>query len=695
MADMPMKDARGAAERIRDCLVGAVIGAEFGMLEMPRIGGFATADKLGEALGWAVDWDKAVAQPKGNTWVTSLTPLLRVAADAYIRKGGRALPEDFAAALAADESLAERASFNLLDVYSAIERLREGVPARMNGIGACPYGTICVAMVAVGAFHAGDPEQAYIDGAELAAVVQRRPAVDWAALTAAAVADSLRAGRDAAQVVGTVRDLAFKYCKDAYYDLNKGIRDAEGLDDVAFLNRLVGSGRSYFRVYRGEDPIAAVSVILTKAGGDPERALRLAAVRATSDAAGAEPEINAPIVGAVIGALHGMRAFDWAGVPDRVLGLAEGITPLAGVAADYLASRVAVAAETRKVAEAVGTEGGSLLHEKVLGCMLAGAIGNAMGSPMESKMYHEIDALHPGGVLTVLEPWRLEAEDDNQVAMMLLEAYIGRDGLPATAHDYGEQWKKLMDRDMYFYCLRNTYDLLNMGMEARLCGQWNLVTGSSVMCMEPVGLYHMADAGNAYMDGTSMSYMNQRGLDVVAAAILAAATSEAMRLGATAESVVAAALAAAPKGKAATFDRRVADTPYDYLSKCAEIAGGYDDVFAVRAELYEKCLLYHMIDPLELLGFAFAMLLISKGDVRAAAIGGTNVGRDSDTIAGRAAMLAGAISGVGNVPKEWVDMVSPKALARIEGNAKKFSDLIIKGKVPMMEDRLRSMGCHG
>jgi ADP-ribosylglycohydrolase len=301
-----------------------------------------------------------------------------------------------------------------------------------------------------------------------------------------------------------------------------------------------------------------------------------------------------------------------------------------------------------------------------------------MGSPLEGMMYYDIDKKYPDGVTTMLEPWRLESEDDNQVAMMMYQAYIAREGLPATARDYGEKWKELMDRDMYFYCLRNTYDLLNMGMEPRICGQWSLVTGSSVMCVEPAGVYNLADAKNAYIDGETLSYMNQRGLDVTSAAILAAAVANAMQKDATAENVVKAALDAAPKNKMITFDKRAIDTPYGYISRCAEIAGRHSDVFSVRKELYDNCLYYHMIDSLELLGFAFAMLLVSKGDVKTAAIGGANIGRDADTISGRAAMLAGAISGYGSIPKEWVELTNKNSLEKIKGAAKKMEEIIGK-----------------
>jgi ADP-ribosylglycohydrolase len=94
-----------------------------------------------------------------------------------------------------------------------------------------------------------------------------------------------------------------------------------------------------------------------------------------------------------------------------------------------------------------------------------------------------------------------------------------------------------------------------------------------------------------------------------------------------------------------------------------------------------------MIDSLELLGFALAMLLVSKGDVKLAAIGGANIGRDADTISGRAAMLAGTISGYSNIPPEWVELVNKNSLDRIKTAARKMEELIIYKKLPMLKAR--------
>ena len=136
-----------------------------------------------------------------------------------------------------------------------------------------------------------------------------------------------------------------------------------------------------------------------------------------------------------------------------------------------------------------------------------------------------------------------------------------------------------------------------------------------------------------------------------------------------------------------TFDRRAFRSPYDYLRRCLDVAGKYDDVLAARKELYAKCLLYHCIDPLELWGLSLAMFKIARGDVRQAAIGGTNIGRDSDTIAGRAAMLSGALNGTAGVPAEWIAMFSESSMQRIDRNAAALAELVGTKKLAHMKRR--------
>jgi ADP-ribosylglycohydrolase len=275
------------------------------------------------------------------------------------------------------------------------------------------------------------------------------------------------------------------------------------------------------------------------------------------------------------------------------------------------------------------------------------------------------------------------------MAMLLVETYIERDGQPVMARHFGKTWLDKLNRDHFFpLCMGNAYDNIRDGNDPRITGHWSIVTGSTVMCMEPVGIYNASDPTWAAIDATAVSYMYQRGLDVTAAAMLAATVANALRADATVQSVCQAALDVAPRTPLKTFDKRKFKTAHEFIATCLDIADKYDDVLAARKELYDKCLLYHMIDPLELWGFSLAMFKIARGVVRQAAIGGTNIGRDSDTIAGRACMLAGALNGVGGVPKEWIAMFSKASMERINRNSARLTDLIVTRKLPCMAHRL-------
>lgn len=663
-------------DKIKGCLYGAVIGTELGMQRILTKPSMSAAEMI-DLFNSGLKWQEAPPQPQKRVGFVALTPLLASVARAYIKKNGRITPEDWAAELKTDPGISENEAFWLIDVHSTIELLREGMNPRLSGIGAVPTGNISAAIAPVGIYHAGDPEGAYLDAVEVASVTQRSPAVEWAAVAAAAIAEALKPTATVQSVIDNTLKIAHHYNKDVFYEINHIYRQASrSLED--YLPYYAHATTSEYGAWVGHNPIGWALALMRLLGNSPDRLITLSAL-------GAYPSIRASVAGAIVGALNGKSSLpaDWVNAVEAEVKPMLGIID---VVHDKIRAESVIVKDIEEVAKPLN-DGNSLLFDKIYGCILAGAIGNAMGSVVEGKFYWEIDEEYPDGITTVLDPSRLEGEDDNQMAALLFETYIERNGFPASARDFGNTWKHRLNRDHFFYCMKNSYDLIREGMDPRIAGHWSMVTGSTVMCMEPVGVYNLCDPKNAYIDATAISYMYQRGLDVTAAAILAASVAEALNPHATVDSVLKAALNVAPKEKMLTFDTRKIDTPYDFISTCLEVADKYNDVLAARKELYEKCLYYHMIDPLELLGLSYAMLKISKGDVRLAAIGGTNIGRDSDTIAGRAAMLAGTLRGAGNVPKEWIDLMKPESLQRIRNNAQRISDFIADIKLPYMKLR--------
>ncbi len=681
-------------DRVQGCLLGAAIGAELGWyryLHPERFQGSTMQDIDNQELDRAEETELspanagAMAPGPNRIWMHKATPLVALGVRAYLDKGGRVTPEDFGRNLASDQGVASPA-FIFDALHTTVELLKEGIQPRIAGLGTAPHGLLVAAMPAVGIYHFGDPEYAYLDGVELASVAQPRLGADWAGLAAAAVAAALDPASSPNDIVDTVLRLAHENNKDIFYELNSAARQAglfDPLNRSADLSWWIENGGRYSAQRRpnflANNPLFFVLPLLHPFDKDAHRLFSLL-LRPDGDWIPANHLINPVIAGAILGARHGREAFQaswlsWAEIIARPWFALEKVIA-------SRSEREAIILENCQALSERTMGDCSRLEDKIYGCLLASSIGNAMGSSTECMSYAEIDAKYPQGVTTVLDPWRLESEDDNQMAMLLVETYLKRNGKPVMARHFGQTWIERLNRDHFFpLCMGAAYDLIRAGWDARITGHWSVVTGSTVMCMEPAGIYNVSDPEFAAVDATAISYMYQRGLDVTAAAILAATVAEVLRPDASVDSVCEAALRAAPRQAWKTFDRRIFSSPYAYLEACLGVAEKYENVLDARRELYEKCLLYHPIDPIELLGLSLAMFLIAKGDVRQAAIGGTNIGRDADTIAGRAAMLSGALSGSAGVPGEWMALFKPASLERIRKNARQFTELIVEKKL--------------
>ncbi|MBM4086473.1 MAG: hypothetical protein FJ272_16945, partial [Planctomycetes bacterium] len=594
-------------ERIRGCLIGAAVGAKLGHARLNEPARFAA--KSPEDIIAVKLTPSATARPHELA-------ITDAGVRAYLEAGGRATPEHFGKVFRDHDGIAFPDQ-TWDGLHTVQEILKEGMNPRISGLGACWSGLLCAAMPAVGIYHFAHPDYAYLDGVELASVGQPRLGADWAGVCAAAIAAAFVPGVTGHDVADTVLRIAFEHNRKLFYELcptRQALRpphtDAQFLAE--WFQRRNEPRLNKDTIWMAYNPPWFVLPAVRRYANDPRKLMALLVV--PCDYRRVTP-VSAAIGGAIVGAMHGPQGFppEWL---EWAQPLAQPWFKLAEIVQSRVKQERAVVAVTEQLAKADAV-GNSLLKDKVRGCLLAGAIGNAMGSPVEGRSYQQIDKEHPNGITTVLDPSRLEGEDDNQMAMLLVETYLRADGRPVMARDFGRTWVERLNRiHFYPFCMGHAYELICGGADARTVGHWTIVTGSTVMCMEPVGIYHIADPEFAAADATAISYMYQRGLDMVAATILAAAVAEAFRPDATVESVCRAALAVAPTEPLRTFDKRPFESCRHYLEACLAVAERYSDVLAVRKELYARCLLYHMIDPLEVLGFSLAMFKVAQGDVR-------------------------------------------------------------------------------
>ncbi len=303
----------------------------------------------------------------------------------------------------------------------------------------------------------------------------------------------------------------------------------------------------------------------------------------------------------------------------------------------------------------------TMLYNKVFGCLAGGAIGDQLGRPAEGWHYRDIE--EKKGRLT--DPWEASERtgggdrsfeigtDDTALGQILCHTYIEKGGR-ITIEDYARQWLQEFEPTRFFFCMRNTYELLKMGYSPRITGALNIVTGSGLMAINPVGIYNACNPEAAYADALEIASMFQRDLDMFIPGVIAAAIAAAFQPDATVDSVLEVAIRAAPGQPIITFDERRFSNLRDTLVRAVEIGREHSDVYAVREALYEEMLQYAAIDPQEVFALTFGVFAASRGDTQQAMLGGANIGRDADTISSLNGQLCGALNGVESIPRAWV-----------------------------------------
>ncbi|MCY3833660.1 MAG: ADP-ribosylglycohydrolase family protein [Chloroflexi bacterium] len=329
-----------------------------------------------------------------------------------------------------------------------------------------------------------------------------------------------------------------------------------------------------------------------------------------------------------------------------------------------------------------------LLLQKIQGCLYGGAIGDAMGAPAEWRMPDEIQARY-GYITDLVESWD-EANvrgrgngrytDDSHMAQLLCECYIER-GDHLDAHEFfrrivpkmalEDRWIPEYEREMplverLFYPEKWLYNRWLANADPRNAGVGNMVNCGAAMYAAPVGIVNACDPARAYAEAVDVFSAHQVSFGLEAAAVQAACVAEAFKPKASVSSIIDAALSVAKDGtadciaaiaeKASTVtDWRTAIGPlrevmreYDTSPDDAksERGNGTDDWTPSRARSIEE------------VPIALGFLVVTGGDYEGVIMGGTNYGRDNDSIAGMGGAIAGALHGIDALRPEWVEQIN-------------------------------------
>lgn len=336
------------------------------------------------------------------------------------------------------------------------------------------------------------------------------------------------------------------------------------------------------------------------------------------------------------------------------------------------------------------------LADRAAGCLVSGALGDAIGGATEGFSPEQIIQRWGGWVEGVVRPFHGDAwptarplsplhkgdghiTDDTIMTHLLVKVY-DEQRRHLTAFDVAEAlvpkiveelvWVPELERtDIPFHRLfvAEKYMVLRLrwgNNDPREAGVGNAVNCGAAMYMSPVGIVNAGDPHAAYAEAIDIAGAHQQSFGREAAGVMAAAVAEAVRPGATVDSVLSTASDVARDGTRAAIDSVLAAAATLSDWREAIESGALRDAirpFDTVADTYRDPGLGarrpSRLHAIEELPIALGMLAIARGEVTDAVLGGTNYGRDSDSIASMAGSLAGALGGAAAVPLPWAEQV--------------------------------------
>jgi ADP-ribosylglycohydrolase len=338
--------------------------------------------------------------------------------------------------------------------------------------------------------------------------------------------------------------------------------------------------------------------------------------------------------------------------------------------------------------------GNTVLEDKAVGVLAGSAVGDAIGGAVEGWTPEAIRERHGGWVTGIVGPWYADwrtarpiapyhkgdghITDDTLMTHALVEVYderrthldayaVAESLVPKMLN--GTRWVPELEAEALllqrvFLAEKWLVARLHYGhVDPREAGVGNIVNCGAAMYMAPVGIANAGDPEGAYAEALDVAGAHQSSYGREAAGVFAAAVAAAMVPGATASSAVEAALSLAKDGTRSAVEAvaEAANGITDWqqaipvLRKAVE---PYDTVGPNYRELSMDARRPSRTKAIEELPIALGFVLVSEGDVRRAVLGGTNYGRDADSIASMAGAITGALQGRDGVPDDWATEIA-------------------------------------
>ena len=339
--------------------------------------------------------------------------------------------------------------------------------------------------------------------------------------------------------------------------------------------------------------------------------------------------------------------------------------------------------------------------DAVYGCLIGGAIGDAMGAPVENWHYadirerygkvrefvaHDHGAGLPGSVT-----------DDSTLRHYMCLAIV-RKGGRITPDDYARVWLEDLNPDRLFHTERIALEKLRLGMSPWETGHGQLLADAAIMSIAPVGIINAGDPAQAYQDAFNVASIHQDGIERDAAATAAAGFAAAFAPGASAASVIK-----AMEERGTQEVRRLVSMAMDLARNAGIVERFVERFYATMLDRsfpvppgqeWEKD---RSPGPTsrEVLPAVVGIFYLCEGEANRCIVEGASFGRDADTIASVVGSLAGALRGAGAIREDWIEQcerANEEFFAEVEGDRQANFRRMATRLVEAAESEKRAIG---
>jgi ADP-ribosylglycohydrolase len=294
----------------------------------------------------------------------------------------------------------------------------------------------------------------------------------------------------------------------------------------------------------------------------------------------------------------------------------------------------------------------SRFENRVLGCLMFGVIGDAMGTPTENLEPAQIEERF-GWV----DSFEGDGTDDTIMRDLIASALIRTGGYAdadSWAHEWREQHNAIFGSKVgrFFPSVLHAAAKLRLGYAPRILAVGTMPSSSSAMAISPVGIVNAGNpraAAAQAMEIASLLHVTELAFCQDGAAAIAAAVAEALMPEATVESIL--------EASTAHLKAWSGQEMLSLIAAALELAARAGEYKNFRDRYHGSFRQRIACDSRETVPAALAIVWLARGDPGLAAVLGANFGRDSDTISCIAAGVCGALKGFSSSRPDLVEQL--------------------------------------